>query len=155
MRVLHQNRTVESKVQQTEGGVKLTTFIPVRFVRHKAKKVVIEPTTPGRLATPLHPGQAPTVDDNLMKALGRGFYWQQLLDDGKVESISALAAAEGGDRVRVYKVLRLARLAPEIVEDIARCRQPAGLSLEFFMRNPLPDDWDEQRRVIAGLADRP
>ena len=153
MRALHQNGTAESKAQQTDAGVKLTTFIPVRFVRHKAKKVVIEPTLGGRLATPLNPGQAPMVDDNLMKALARGIYWQQLLDQGKVESINALAAAEGGDRVRVYKILKLARLAPEIVEDIARCRQPVGLSLEFFLRNPLPDDWDEQRRVIAARVD--
>jgi len=152
MRGLHKNGLAESKAQQTEAGVRLTTFIPVRFVRHKAKKVVIEPTMGGRLATPLHPGQAPRVDNNLMKALARGIYWQQLLDQGKVESINALAAAEGGDRVRVYKMLKLARLAPEIVEDIACCRQPVGLSLEFFLRNPLPDDWDEQRRAIAARA---
>jgi len=54
--------------------------------------------------------------------------------------------------VRVYKMLKLARLAREIVEDVACCRQPVGLSLGFFLRNPLPDDWDEQRRVIAARA---
>ena len=140
MRALHQNGTTESKFQQTDAGVKLTTFIPVRFVRHKAKKVVIEPTMGGCLTTPLRPGQAPRVDNNLMRALARGIYWQQLLDQGKVASINALAAAEGGDRVRVYKMLKLARLAPETIEDIARCRQPVGLSLELFLRNPLPDD---------------
>jgi hypothetical protein len=36
----------------------------------------------------------------------------------------------------------LARLAPEIVEDIARSRQLLGLSLLFFVENPLPDDWN-------------
>jgi len=149
MRSLHKNGRFESEHQQTNAGVSMTTFIPVRFDRHKAKKVIIEPTTGRRLATPIQPGQAPTVDDNLMKALGRSLYWQRLLDEGKVASINALAAAEGGDKVRVYKMLKLARLAPEIVEDIARCRQPVGLSLEFFLRNPLPDDWEEQHRVIA------
>jgi len=79
-------------------------------------------------------------------------YRQQQLDQGRVAGINALAAAEGGDRVRVCKMLKLARLAPEIAEDIARCRQPVGLSLEFFPRNPLPDDWDEQRRLIAAWA---
>lgn len=47
---------------------------------------------------------------------------------------------------------KLARLAPDIVEDIARGRQPVGLSLLFFVKNPLPDDWNAQRDVIGGLA---
>jgi hypothetical protein len=41
-------------------------------------------------------------------------------------------------------MLKLARLAPDIVEGIARGRQPVGLSLLFFVENPLPDDWNEQ-----------
>ncbi|MEW6312936.1 MAG: hypothetical protein AB1513_02635 [Pseudomonadota bacterium] len=45
-----------------------------------------------------------------------------------------------------------ARLAPDIVEGIARGRQPVGLSLLFFVESPLPDDWNAQRRVIGGLA---
>jgi len=53
---------------------------------------------------------------------------------------------------QVVTMLKLARLAPEIVEDIARGRQPVGLSLLFFVENPLPDDWNEQRDVIGGLA---
>ena len=57
------------------------------------------------------------------------------------------------NRKLVYK-LRLARLAPDIIEDIARGLQPVGVSLEFFMRNPLHDDWDERRRIIAEPAFR-
>ena len=135
-----------------DGGIKLTTFIPVRFVRHKARKVVAEPTLAGRLATPSMPGQVPVADESLMRALAKGMFWQQLLDEGRVASINDLAAVEGGDRMRVYKMLKLARLAPEIVEDITRGRQPVGLSMEFFMGYRLPDDWDAQRQMIAGLS---
>lgn len=87
-----------------------------------------------------------------MRALARGFFWQELLDAGRVASIGEIAAHEGVEKVRVQKMLRLARLAPDVVEDIARGRQPAGLSLEFFMRHPLPDDWEAQREVIGGLV---
>ncbi len=56
----------------------------------------------------------------------------------------------GVEKVRVQKMLRLARLAPDMVEDIAKGQQAVGVSLEFFMRNPLPDDWNAQRDVIGG-----
>lgn len=125
--------------------------ITLRFVRHRAKKVVVHPTTDGRLATPAQIG-TPTADAALMRALAKGIFWQQLLDDGKVGNIAELAAAEGIDKVRVQKTLKLARLAPDVVEDIARGRQPVGLALEFFVRNPLPDDWMAQRQAIADLA---
>lgn len=49
-------------------------------------------------------------------------------------------------------MLKLARLAPDVVEEIARGRQPVGLALIFFVENPLPGDWNEQRRVIGGLG---
>ncbi len=152
MRKMERMGQAQSRTARIDEGIKLTTFIPVRFVRHKARKVVVEPTTPGRMATPLMPGQSPVADEGLMRALAKGFFWQALLDEGQVASINALAMAEGGDRVRIYKFLKLARLAPEIVEGIARGQQPIGVALEFFMRNPMPDDWDEQRCIIAGLA---
>lgn len=151
MTTLRQTGRAESRTQKAEGGLKLTTFIPVRFVRHRAKKVVVHPTTDGRLATPAQIG-TPTADAALMRALAKGLFWQQLLDEGKVANIAELAAAEGIDKVRVQKTLKLARLAPDVVEDIARGRQPVGLALEFFVRHPLPDDWTAQRQAIADLA---
>lgn len=135
-----------------EQGIKLTTFIPVRFVRHKARKVVVEPPSPGRLASPRQPGQYPMCDEVLMRALARGLFWQELLDSGRVASIAEIAAQEGVEKVRVQKMLRLARLVPEVVEEIARGRQAVGLSLERFMRKPIPDDWEAQRAAFAELA---
>lgn len=152
MRGLEQIGQAKSGTAKLDEGIKLTTFIPVRFVRHKARKVVVEPTTPGRMAARKILGQHATCDDTLMRALARGFFWQELLDSGRVASIAEIAACEGIEKVRVQKMLRLARLAPDIVEDIARGRQAVGQSLEFFMRKPMSDDWHEQRRMIAGLV---
>lgn len=152
MRGLEQTGQARSNTTKLDEGIKLTTFIPVRFVRHKARKVVVEPTTPGRLASPRATGQSAACDETLVRALARGFFWQELLDSGCADNAAEIAAREGIEKVRVQKIVRLARLAPEIVESIARGRQPVGLSLEFFMRKPLPDDWDAQRAVIARLA---
>lgn len=142
----------ESREQVSQGEVRLTTFIPVRFVRHKARKVVVHADARGRLQMPAQAGHgAPAADANLLQALARGLYWQQLLDEGRVSNVGEIAVAEGVDKARVQKLLKLARLAPDLAEDIARGQQPVGLSLEFFIRQPLPLDWEGQRGVIAGL----
>ena len=52
----------------------------------------------------------------------------------------------------MQKILKLARLAPDLVEAIASGRQSVGLSLEYFLRHPLRSDWKEQRRMIAELV---
>lgn len=69
-----------------------------------------------------------------------------------MKNMAELAKAEKVSLARMQKVLKLARLAPDIVEDIARGRQPVGLSLLLFVENPLPDDWNAQRDVIIGLT---
>ena len=152
MRGLEQTGRAQSSTARLDEGIKLTTFIPVRFVRHKARKVVVEPTTPGRMVSPLNPGRPTSVDENLMAALAKAFFWQEMLDTGRVKNMTELAKAEKIGLARMQKMLKLARLAPDIVEDIARGRQPVGLSLLFFVENPLPDDWSAQREVIGSLA---
>lgn len=152
MRGMEQIGRAQSTTARLDEGIKLTTFIPVRFVRHKARKVVVEPTTPGRTSSRRSPVHGATCDETLMRALARGFFWQELLDSGQVSSIAEIAKHEGVEKVRVQKMLRLARLAPDVVEDIARGQQAVGVSLEFFMRNPMPDDWNAQREAIGALA---
>ncbi|MBX3670165.1 MAG: hypothetical protein KF778_17330 [Rhodocyclaceae bacterium] len=152
MRGLQQTGQARSNTAKLEDGIKLTTFIPARFVRHKARKVVVEPTTPGRMASLLNPGRPTSVDENLMSALAKAFFWQELIDSGRVKNMTELAKAERMGLARMQKMLKLARLAPDIVEDIARGRQPVGLSLLYFVENALPDDWNAQREVIGGLA---
>ncbi len=135
-----------SKKRATDTGVKVTTFVPMRIVRHKTNRIIVQPGANGENTT------RATVDATLLKALARGLYWQQLLDTGRVANIAELAAVEGLEKVRLQKTLKLARLAPDMVEGIASGRDPVGLSFEFFIRRELPDGWDEQRRVIAALG---
>ena len=92
------------------------------------------------------------MDAKLIKALGRAVYWQHLIDTGRVANMTELARAEGMDKVRVHKILKLARLSPAIAERVACAKGPVGLSFEFFMRKQLPDSWEEQEALIAGLS---
>ena len=64
-------------------------------------------------------------------------------------SLDDLAQAVGVDRTYVGRMLRLTRLAPDIIEAILRGREPEGMSLEK-LRKDLPVVWSEQRQRWKG-----
>jgi len=59
-----------------------------------------------------------------------------------------LAERQGVDRSYVGRTLKLAALAPSIVETILGGQEPSSLSLMELYR-PLPVRWDEQPRMLA------
>jgi hypothetical protein len=79
-------------------GIKLTTVIPMRVVRHRSSSVIIRPGCEDQPAGELQ-WQA-EVDANLIKALARAVYWQDLLDTGRVLNITELAKSEGLEKMR-------------------------------------------------------
>ena len=96
------------------------------------------------------PGKvASQIDQPLLVALTRAFYWQQLLDDGVVCSGSEIAQREGLHHSTVNELLRLTLLEPTIIQTILAGRQPKCMSLLWFQRNPLPTDWVAQREVVT------
>ena len=133
------------------GEVKLSTFIPLKIRKRGAIKVVVRPNgaveSPGKVAS--------QIDQPLLVALTRAFYWQQLLDDGVVGSGSGsgsdIAQREGLHHSTVNELLRLTLLEPAIIQSILAGQQPKCMSLLWFQRNPLPTDWVAQRAVVAGF----
>ena len=63
-----------------------------------------------------------------------------------------MAGALGVDRSYVGRVVRLALLAPDIVEAIVRAQEPSGVSLERLTKRS-PVLWQEQRETF-GFARR-
>lgn len=94
----------------------------------------------------------PQHDARIIDALARAAYWQSLLDAGVFGSVGALARAEGLASTTVGRVLRLARLAPDLVQHILAGTQPRRLTLLWLMRHDIPPLWSEQREVLARLA---
>ena len=82
-----------------------------------------------------------TQDTPLIRALGLAHYWQRLLDERRFTSVAEIAKDEGIDASRVYRLLRLAWLAPEIIERLLN-RPPAVL--EQMMRRTWPSEWRAQ-----------
>jgi len=129
------------------GQVKLSTFIPLKIRKRGGGKVVLRPD--GQVDTTGE--SAPQLDQSLLVALTRAFYWQHLLDDGVVGSGSEIAKREGLHHSTVNELLRLTLLEPAIIQTILAGRQPRCMSLLWFQRNPLPTDWVAQREVVAGF----
>jgi hypothetical protein len=91
------------------------------------------------------PSSKPQPDGTLLKALARAWRWQKLLDEGVYTSVSEIGDAEGISKSYVSRILRLALLAPDIVEVILEGRANHALVLERLERR-LPVSWKEQVR---------
>ena len=74
-----------------------------------------------------------------------------MLDEGVYTSVSEIGDAEIISKSYVSRILRLALLAPDIIEAILTGRTEQGMMLEKLER-PLPASWEEQRTVLIDSA---
>ena len=89
------------------------------------------------------------LDVELVKAVARGWLWFEQLIAGHTGSLEAIADREGVSRGYPGRLLRLAFLAPDIVEAILQGRQSADLSLSRLTRQlNLPFEWASQRELL-------
>ena len=70
-----------------------------------------------------------------------------MLDEGVYATVSEIGEAENISKSYVSRILRLALLAPGIVEPILAGRPKHGL---MQLERPLPASWEEQRRLLSG-----
>jgi hypothetical protein len=68
-----------------------------------------------------------------------------MLDEGVYATVSEIGDAESISKSYVSRILRLALLAPDIVESILVGQADQTLILERLER-PLPADWEKQRQ---------
>lgn len=133
-----------------EGDVvKGSTFVPVMFRQRGQQRVAISPPgvdTPVMMPTlPARPALPKRHDPALLKALARGFYWQHLIESGVVSGAGEIAKRDGVHRVSVNELLRMARLAPAIVEAAMAGQLAQTVSRQVLVRAAMPRGWDEQR----------
>jgi site-specific DNA recombinase len=89
-------------------------------------------------------------DQALIKLIADAHEWWAQLQSGRAASIRKLAAAENVSKSHMGRVLRLAFLAPDIVEAILEGQQPVELSTRRqLLHAELPHDWSEQRRQLG------
>ena len=120
----------------------LSVEVPMTFKLRGGRKVIILPD--GTQGNPL---PRATIDNTMIKAIARAFRWQAMLENGTYGCIEDIARAERINGSFVSRVIRLALLAPDIVELILAGKQPAALTLKGLMA-PFPVEWDRQRAVL-------
>jgi site-specific DNA recombinase len=102
-----------------------------------------------RLVVGDHNRSAAVVDLPLLKAVARAQRWFDDISTGRASSLAAIAARERLTARYVGRLIRLAFLAPDIVESIVEGRQPTTLAAEALTRRiELPLSWCSQRTAL-------
>ena len=129
-------------IQMAAGDETIRIRIPMKLKKRAGRKEIVLP----RAVTGAVPAQ-----ETLVRAVARAWKWQAMLESGEVASISALATRFHVDHSYVARTLRVASLAPDLVEMIVEGNEPSGLSLRRLMKG-FPTRWDEQRAELCGGA---
>jgi site-specific DNA recombinase len=116
---------------------------PVRLTRTGHKLRIVQ--NDGRAVAITPP------DASMIKLLVKAQRWWAQLQSGEI-TVHELAAAEGVVKSYVTRVVRLAFLAPSIIDDVLGGRQPTTLDAKrLAFTADLPTCWTEQRRHF-GIA---
>ncbi len=138
---------VGGAARQIMDGTQRVTIVPLTIRRKQNRKLLTPPS--GSSANVMSGG----MDIPMIKTLGKAFYWQRLLDEGKYATTTDLARAFKLEPGWVAEVLRMTNLAPEIIEAILEGIQPRHLNLQTIRgrHESIPRNWDEQKRLLAFL----
>jgi hypothetical protein len=122
-----------------DDAVTLTAPIQLRRRGVEAKLVIA------------NPGRTRGVrDPRLCRLIVQAHRWFNQLASSETASVRAIARQENIHECDVSRNLRLAFLAPDIVEAILDGHQPVELTTETLRRLPrLPTDWESQRRLLG------
>jgi hypothetical protein len=132
-------RSVETRLD----GDPLVVRIPMRFQRRGGRKRLVALD-----GSEIAPTSKPQPDGTLVKALARAWRWQRMLDEGVYATVSEIGDAENISKSYVSRILRLALLAPDVIEAILAGNAGQSAILESLER-PLPASWEEQRQGLG------
>ena len=89
-------------------------------------------------------------DPSLVRLIAKAWALREALASSTAPSLTAFAEGQGISQSYVTRLIRLAWLAPDIVEAILDGRQPAGVTASALMRDTRkPTDWQEQRTALG------
>jgi len=126
-----------------DGGA-IVIDIPMTFRRRSGRKEIVLP--PGATT-----GAPPRPPSPLALAVARALVWQEMVESGEMASISDLARHRKLDPSFVARTVRLAALAPDIIEAILDGQEPDGLSLGR-LRKEIPLLWEDQHEVYPNTS---
>jgi hypothetical protein len=131
-----------SSPKLSTDGKAMTVHVPMTFQTRGGRKLVVTPDGVPSWAKPRQ-----RIDNAMVKALGRAFRWQKLLETSEYATIEEIAKAEKINTSYISRILRLTLLSPEIVEMILDGRQPTSMALKSLLKG-FPVCWKSQRELM-------
>ena len=116
----------------------MRVIVPLTIRKRNGRPKILPPEKAG-----IADNETPVQDPHILRALGRAWAWRRMLESGKAATIDDIAAAENVTARFVSRTMRLAYLAPEVLERLVLWRVPSALSLQQLIEvTYLP--WREQ-----------
>ena len=120
----------------------MRVFIPLAIRKRNGRPRILPPAD-------MMPANDGGVDPHVLKAIARAWSWRRKLESGAVGTIQDIAQAEDISDRYVGRMLRLAYLAPAVLEKLLVGRVPPAVSIkDLAMAAELP--WAEQPAAVFG-----
>lgn len=122
----------------------IRVVIPLTVRRKNGRPKILPPAD-------LAPAEVRTQDAHVLRAIARAWSWRRRLECGEASTIQDIATAEKVTDRYVSRMMRLAYLAPDVLEKLLIHRMPPALSLnDLIVVAELP--WADQIEVVFGAA---
>ena len=126
----------------SETATSIRVVIPLTLRKRNGRPKILPPENAG---LPGSRGQ----DRHVLRAIARAWKWRRQLEEGEMASIQDIAASEKISDQYVGRMIRLAFLAPEVLEALVVKRRPPAISInEMVEVAKLP--WGEQMGRVFG-----
>jgi hypothetical protein len=124
----------------TDSNETLRVVIPLTIRRRNGRPKILPPAEVDRV-------QPAAQDPHVLRAVGRAWSWRRQLESGAATTMQDIATtAKVSDRF-VSRMIRLAYLSPDVLEQLVIHRRPPALSLiDLCAVAELP--WIEQRERV-------
>jgi hypothetical protein len=121
----------------------MSVFIPLTIRKRNGRPKIMPPA---EMALASNDG---TSDPHVLRAIARAWSWRRKLEAGEASTILDLAQGEEVSDRYISRMIRLAYLAPSVLERLVVERCPPGVSIkDLAAATDLP--WTEQERAVFG-----
>jgi hypothetical protein len=121
----------------------LTVFIPLTIRKRNGRPKIMPPAD----LVPDYDDKG--VDPHILRAIAKAWSWRRKLDSGQVATIQDIATAEDVTAVYAGRLLKLAYLAPAVLERLLIERRAPAVSVKD-MATAADLTWAEQNALLFG-----